>query len=126
MRQLLPLLTLISALTLATIFHAWVSEAKPSPLTLTVSPLIGFAPLDLVILLRLQPAPEDRSLRVVFESSEYFRSSDWSLPGADSPRLFRVEWKRVGAGEADVHALVWTATRTVRASASQHVIVAGR
>jgi hypothetical protein len=48
MRIVFPLLALMGAYTCAWLLHARVSEAGPKPISLTVSPLIGFAPLDLV------------------------------------------------------------------------------
>jgi hypothetical protein len=49
MRIVFPLLALIGAYTCALLLHARILDAGTKPLTLTVSPLIGFAPLDLVI-----------------------------------------------------------------------------
>lgn len=123
MRPWLPLLTLISLFTLATLFHAVVSQSAPKALELTVRPQIGFAPLDLVILVRLQPVAEDRILRVVMDGESYSRASEWSLDGENSLKFYRVEWRRVYAQEADVVASVSTAFRIIRASARQRVLV---
>lgn len=120
---LIPLLVLAVAFVLASLFHAALIDATPKPLELRVSPLIGFAPLDLSIFIRLQPVASDRILRVVMDGESYSRASEWSLDGEQSPHQFRVEWRRVYAQEADVVATVATAYRIIRAQASQRVIV---
>jgi hypothetical protein len=75
---------------------------------------------------RLDPVDSDRVLRVVMDGESYGRASDWSLDGAQSRRLFRVEWKRVGAGESDIHAQVGYDLTHIRATARQRVIVTDR
>lgn len=123
MRHVFPLLTLVALWTVALCFHAALIDAKPKPLELTVRPQVGFAPLDLMILVRLQPVAEDRILRVVMDGESYSRASEWSLEGDTSPHQFSVEWRRVYAQEADVIAMVSNGSRIIRAQASQRVIV---
>lgn len=123
MRPWLPLLTLISLFTLATFFHAVVSQSAPKPLTLIVSPLVGFAPLDLVVLVRLQPIHEDRIVVLIFDTGGFATRTDRQVDGEAGPKMFRIDWRSVGPGETEVRAFLGVDPKHIRATASQRVIV---
>lgn len=90
---------------------------------LSVSPRVAFAPVDLVILVRLQPVAEDRQLRVLLNGEDYGRSSAVDLQGEQSPKFFRFEWRRVGAVDGEITGSVWTAYGKIRLATSQHVLI---
>ena len=122
-RAIVPLCVMLTCLVLLTLFHAAVNDAKDRPLTIAIRPLIAFAPADLSIFIRLIPDPRDRQLRVWTDGLNYSRSSEWSIEGAQSPKSFTVEWRRVFGGEYDVIASVSDSLHVIRASAAQRVIL---
>src|SRR5438093_505714 len=102
--------------------HAVFSNPKPPPpLRLIVSPHIAFAPSDVIVTVRLSPDASDRLLRVQIDSGEFYRSSDWTIDGAESPKVYRVAWKDIPDGEYEVRAQVGNALG-VRATATDRVL----
>lgn len=98
--------------------------ADPSPIRLIVRPQVAHAPSDVVILVRLLPAAEDRALVVQMDGIDFYRSSGETIDGLASRRLFRFEWKDCPAGEYEIRADLKTAT-TTRATAVDRVILTG-
>ena len=57
------------------------SSNANEPLSMAVSPLQSFAPTNLTIRLHVEPDAVNRTLEVVAESGEYYRSSSIQLDG---------------------------------------------
>lgn len=114
----------VMAFVLFSLLHAVVNDAKDKPITIAVRPRVAFAPADLSILIHLIPAESDRFLRVWTDGLDYGRSSEWSLEGAQSPKLYTVTWPRVfPAAEYDITASVSDALHVIRGSAVQRVVL---
>jgi hypothetical protein len=93
-------------------------------LTMNVSPAYSFAPSFLRIRVRVEPSAENRSLEVIAESAEFYRSSQIPLDGDRAPRTIVVEFPSVPAGDYDIAGVV--TDRTGRQSAArEHVQVIG-
>jgi len=56
------------------------------PVSIRVSPEISFAPASVVIRTSVEPDAENRSIEVVAESGEFYRSSLIQLEGDHAPK----------------------------------------
>jgi hypothetical protein len=101
------------------------SLSASAPLTMAVSPAQAFAPANLTIQLHVEPYAGNRSLEVVADSGDYYRSSRVQLDGADAPRTISVEIRNLPSGDYEVRgALIDSAGRT-RSAVSRAVIIVG-
>lgn len=104
---------------------ALMATTSSPPLRVIVSPRLALAPSNVTVLVRLEPAPMDRYLGVSVDNGEtYTRTSEQTLDGEVSPRLFRFEYRDLPAGEYDVRAVVGTRLAT-RAEARDRVLLKG-
>lgn len=104
---------------LATLAHAVMDQ---KPLTLTVRPLISFAPTNLEIRVRVRPELSDRYISVRTDSGAFSRRSEWEIT-SDQP-LYVVRWTDLPAGEYVIYATMGSGN-TVRAADRVSVIVRG-
>jgi hypothetical protein len=72
--------------------------AKQS-VTLKVSPAMSFAPATLVIRTQVDPDADNRSLEVITESADFYRSSMVSLDGDRAPKTTQLEYHSLPPGE---------------------------
>jgi hypothetical protein len=78
--------------------------ASPGPLTLRVTPMVGFAPLAITLDVHVIPEPEDRTIWLT--SDPYISGSDIQLDGAKSTRTHHRVWRVTEPGEYAVRAEV--------------------
>jgi hypothetical protein len=76
-----------------------VSAGPIERLTLAASPVSSFAPANLVVRVHVAPDPANRSLEVIAESSDYFRSSRMQLDGEDAPKTITLEFRGLPQGD---------------------------
>jgi hypothetical protein len=62
-------------LVLAMVLTATAVARAKEPLSIRVSPAFSFAPANLVIRTSVEPDPENRSMEVIADSAEFYRSS---------------------------------------------------
>jgi hypothetical protein len=94
-------IALIGATTLLATITA-VRFAAASPLTMTVAPHMAFAPADLRVRVDVPRSPQNRTLLVVAESDQFYRSSEMPLDGEDAPRTILVQFRSLPDGEYQV------------------------
>jgi hypothetical protein len=82
-------------------------------LSVTVSPNVGFSPMDVRIKVRIEPNGENRALEIVAESPEFFRSSEQPLNGVAAPRVTAIEFRNLPAGDYLVTTTLRAANKTV-------------
>jgi len=99
-----------------------VAGAK-EPLSIRVSPAFSFAPANLVIRTSVEPDEENRSLEVVADSDEFYRSSTIMLEGDRAPKTMMVEFRTVPPGDYNVTAMLIGADGHRRAIARSHINV---
>jgi hypothetical protein len=99
------------------------SSNANEPLSMAVSPLQSFAPTNLTIRLHVEPDAVNRTLEVVAESGEYYRSSSIQLDGSEAPRTISFEFRNVPGGNYDVRGTLVSSAGKARAAVRQHVIV---
>jgi hypothetical protein len=92
-------------------------------LSISVSPAQSLAPANLTIRVQVEPDVANRSLEVVAESGDYYRSSRIQLDGSAAPRTISVQFRDVPGGDYDVRGTLLSGAGKVRAAARQRVLV---
>ena|SRR5437016_1940196 len=96
-------------------------------LMLTVSPAVAFAPANLVVRARIESDSRNRTVQIVAESSDFYRSSEVQLDGDNAPVTNTFEFRSLPSGTYEIKATVLDAGGQPRASArsSVNVIASG-
>jgi len=92
-------------------------------LSMKIVPHVSFAPADLRVRLDVTPAARNRSLFVVVESVEFYRSSEMPLDAEDAPRTITVQFRSLPYGEYAVSGEVRDADGQRLATAHQDITV---
>jgi hypothetical protein len=93
---------LILAMTLA----ATAAAGANQPLAIKVSPAVSSAPADLIIRTSVDPHADNRSLEVVAESGDFYRSSTVMLEGDRAAKTTQFEFRSLPPGEYQVSVVV--------------------
>ena len=102
-----------------------ISASGGEQLRLAVSPAQSFAPSNLNVRARVVPNAENRSLTIIAESEDFYRSSQVQLEGDHAPATITFEFRGVPGGEYLVSAALTDSLGRRRANAEQHVRVIG-
>lgn len=81
-------------------------------------------PATVQMIIAVEPAAENRRLRVEADGDNMFCSTEIDLAGDKERRLHTIRFKNLMAGEYTLRAQVMT-TRSVRSQATQEIMVAG-
>ena len=100
-----------------------VSTHADAPLTMTVSTVQAFAPMNLTIRFRIEPDAGNRALEVVAESGQYYRSSRIQLDGDEAPRTISLEMRNLPVGDYDVRGTLINNAGRQRLAISKQVVV---
>jgi len=92
-------------------------------LRIRVSPETSFAPANLVVQAVIESDDDNRSLEVIAESTEFYRSSEIPLDGHRAPRLTVFELRSLPSGEYEVRAVLKGAGNQTRAVTRESVRV---
>jgi len=71
-------------------------------LSMTVDPSVSFAPAELRVRLDVTPSARNRSLVVVAESEDFYRSSEMPLAAEEAPRSVTVQFRGLPRGDYSV------------------------
>jgi len=110
-------------LVVAMVLTATAVAGAKEPLSIRVSPAFSFAPANLVIRTSVEPDAKNRSLEVIADSAEFYRSSTITLEGDRAPRTTMVEFRTVPPGDYEVTAVLIGADGHRRAIAQAHINV---
>jgi hypothetical protein len=99
-----------------------VAGAK-EPLSIRVSPAFSFAPANIVIRTSVEPDAENRSIEVIADSAQFYRSSTITLEGDRAPKTTMVEFRTVPPGDYEVTAVLIGSNGHRRAIAQAHINV---
>ena len=77
-------------------------SAADGRLRIEVSPRISQAPAEVRIRAIVPPSAQNRGLRIVADSGEFFRSSYLTLDGADAAPITETSFKNLPGGEYEV------------------------
>ena len=89
------------------------------PLTLAVTPAQSFAPAHMRIRARIEPNAENRTLAVVADGDDFYRSSEIQLDGEHAPRTVELRFSDLPGGEYEVYAVLMDAAGRERARVRQ-------
>ena len=90
-------------------------------MTVTVSPAVAFAPATLIVRAKIEADARNRTVEIVAESPNFYRSSEIQLEGDQAPRTNTIEFRSVPSGTYEVKATLRDSTGEVRASARSQV-----
>ena len=93
--------TLVLIVAMALLF-ATAGKATDSRLKIDVSPRISVAPAVVRIRATVTPSAENRGLKIVADSGDYFRSSYIPLSGADAASVTVTSFKNLPTGEYEI------------------------
>lgn len=91
--------------------------------TIRVSPAVAFAPANLVVRASIEADVQNRSIQIIAESPDFYRSSEVQLEGDKAPRTSMIEFRNLPTGTYDVRVLLMGSGGRQRASARQQVNV---
>jgi hypothetical protein len=93
--------------------------------TMTVSPIQSLAPSDIVVRVHVAPDAANRSVVIVVDSGDYYRSSVVPLDDERRPRMVVLELRSVPAGDYEIRAVVVDAAGHELGSVRKQAIVVG-
>jgi hypothetical protein len=88
-----------------------------------VSPSVAFEPANLVVRTTVESNDENRSIEIIAESLEFYRSSEIPLDGARAPRTTLIEFRDLPSGFYYVRAVLRGSTGREIASAHDKINV---
>ena len=94
-------------------------------LKMTVSPAHSFAPAVLRVRVSIQPSAANRSLEVIADGDQFYRSSEIQLEGDQSPATFNLELKDLPEGHYRVVGILKDGAGHERSLVYQEVNVIG-
>jgi hypothetical protein len=71
-----------------------------------VSPSVAFAPANLVVKTMVESNQENRSIEIIAESEEFYRSSEVELDGDRAPRTTIFQFRSLPSGSYRVRAVL--------------------
>ena len=92
-------------------------------LTMVVSPAFAFAPANLIVRATVEADKDNRSIEIVADSDEFYRSSEVQLDGAQAPRFTSLEFRSLPPGSYQIRVTLIGANSQQRASVSAQVSV---
>jgi hypothetical protein len=92
-------------------------------MTLKVSPVVGFAPVNLIVRASIVADADNRAMEIVAESRDFYRSSTVQLEGEKAPRTSQFEFRSLPSGVYEVRANLFGSNGTPRASIRQQINV---
>lgn len=92
-------------------------------ITMKVSPAVAFAPANLIIRTMIEANENNRTMEIIAQSPEFYRSSEIQLDGAHAPRTTTFKFRSVPGGMYEVKATVRDQDGNMLASARQQVNV---
>jgi hypothetical protein len=93
------------------------------PLRLSVSPAFSFAPSTVRVHVRIAPDPANRSLAIVTDGDDYYRSSTIPLEGDRTPVTLGVSYPNLPGGTYEVVSVLQDSSGRQRATARARITV---
>ena len=83
-----------------------VGAGEPERLMMRVSPAVAFAPANLVVRATVASNAENRTVAIIAESQDFYRSSEIQLNGDQAPRISQFEFRSLPPGTYEVKAIL--------------------
>jgi hypothetical protein len=90
---------------------------------MSVSPAQSMAPANLFIRMSIEPNAVNRTVQVVAESDDYYRSSEVALEGNEGPRTVLLVFRSVPGGTYEIRGIVADSKGRQVAYAYQNIFV---
>jgi hypothetical protein len=100
-----------------------VGAGEPERLAIRVSPAVAFAPANLVVRARIASDADNRTVEIIAESEDFYRSSELELEGDRAPLTSLFEFRSLPPGIYEVKAVLRGTSRRELASVRQQVNV---
>lgn len=100
-----------------------VPAGAASPLRVRVSPFHAFAPATLQVNASVDPSADNRTLEVVADSADFYRSSQVSLDGDRGPNTVHMELRDLPSGVYQVTVVLKDGAGRARAFARREINV---
>jgi hypothetical protein len=88
-------------------------------LSLKVTPQAAFAPVNLRVSVTIEPNASNRTLAVMADSEDFYRSSEVPLEGDRAPHVVTVEFRGVPGGDYQITGMLIDQTGESRGIAQQ-------
>ena len=75
-------------------------------LSMRVSPAVAFAPANLSVQATIEADSDNRSIEIIAESPEFYRSSEMQLDGDAAPRTTLFQFRSLPTGEYSVRGIL--------------------
>lgn len=96
---------------------------QPDPLSIRVSPNVAFAPANLVVRASIATDADNRTVEIVAESEDFYRSSEIQLEGDRAPHMTMFEFRNLPSGNYEIKATLRGSAGRERAIARKQVNV---
>ena len=100
-----------------------VGAGESDRMTLRVSPAVAFAPANLVVRATIPSSEYNRTVEIIAESEDFYRSSQNQLSGDQAPRTSLFEFRSLPPGSYEVRAIVRGSHGEARGTARQQINV---
>lgn len=100
-----------------------VGAGENDRLAVRVSPAVAFAPANLVVRTTIPSHDQNRTVEIVAESEDFYRSSEVQLEGDRAPRTSMFEFRSLPPGTYEVRATLRGMNGEERATVRQQVNV---
>lgn len=97
-------------------------NGAPAPMTLKVTPRTAMAPAIIRAEVAVEADDDNRILRVVAESAEFYRASEIQIDGSTGPRVRWIDFRHLPSGSYEISATL-SGIRGRRAMSTQLVQV---
>lgn len=94
--------------------------------SIRVSPAVGFAPANLFVRATVNANAENRTLEIIAESPEFYRSSEIALDGDQAPKVTLLQFKSLPSGYYEVRAVLKGVSGQEIASTATNVNIVGQ
>jgi len=92
-------------------------------LSMRVSPTVAVAPADLIVRTMIESNPANRSMEIIAESADFYRSSEVPLDGERAARSAQFAFRHLPGGEYSVRAVLKGANEEQLAQTRQEIMV---
>jgi hypothetical protein len=75
-------------------------------LVMRVSPAVAFAPASLIVRAMVASSPHNRSIEIIADSTDFYRSSEVPLDGDHAPKTTVFEFRNMPSGRYRVRAVL--------------------
>jgi hypothetical protein len=100
-----------------------ISSGAEERLTMRVSPAVAYAPANLIVRTSVAADSANRSMEIIAESDDFYRSSEIQIDGERAAKTTQIEFRSVPGGAYSVTAILKGANGRARASARAQVRV---